>query len=132
VGNYYPFACTPLPCWVYGKRLFLIKWNDLFPSFHPKWVNWIHQCLSTTSFSILLNGSPNGKFHSSRDLKQRDPLSVAKKSSLGSSSKKSLEGIFMEPKSGLQSPTPPCCAPNVWTLHFSVEQMPENPLPSFS
>lgn len=38
-------------------------------------ISWIHSCISTTSFSILLNGSPIGTFTSSCGLCQGDPLS---------------------------------------------------------
>jgi hypothetical protein len=43
--------------------------------FHPTWINWIRLCISTTSFFVLLNGSPFGLFSHSRYLKQGDPLS---------------------------------------------------------
>jgi len=42
--------------------------------FHPTWVNWIKICVSTPSFSILINGSPFGKFTPSRGLRQGDPF----------------------------------------------------------
>ncbi|XP_077246085.1 uncharacterized protein LOC143885940 [Tasmannia lanceolata] len=43
-----------------------------FPS---KWCKWVHQCISTASFSVILNGSPHGFFKSTNGLRQGDPLS---------------------------------------------------------
>ena len=52
---------------------FLIKILKLL-RFNSIWIHWIHQCLSGASFSILLDGSPFGKFSPSRGLRQGDPL----------------------------------------------------------
>ena len=30
--------------------------------FGQRWLTWIHLCMSTTSFSILINGTPTGFF----------------------------------------------------------------------
>jgi hypothetical protein len=53
---------------------FLLRILSLL-GFHPKWINWIHQCISTSSFSIMLDGAPFGNFKPSRGLRQGDPLS---------------------------------------------------------
>lgn len=43
--------------------------------FGPKWVGWICRCVSTTRFSVLVNGFLAGFFPSSRGLRQGDPFS---------------------------------------------------------
>jgi hypothetical protein len=40
---------------------FILKIMKLL-GFNPKWVNWIQQCITTSSFLLLLDGSPFGKF----------------------------------------------------------------------
>lgn len=57
-----------------------VEWSFLLAvlrqfSFSSHWIQCVHQCISTTSFSILLNGSPYGYFSPSRGLRQGDPLS---------------------------------------------------------
>ena len=39
------------------------------------WINWINECLSSLTFSVLLNGSPFGMIKSEGGLRQRDSLS---------------------------------------------------------
>ena len=43
-----------------------------FPSI---WIQWVMQCVTTTTFSILLNGNPFSFFKPKRELRQGDPLS---------------------------------------------------------
>ncbi|RVW63178.1 putative mitochondrial protein [Vitis vinifera] len=43
--------------------------------FGEKWAGWIKWCLSTASFSVLINDSPTDFFRSIRGLRQGDPLS---------------------------------------------------------
>ncbi|KAL2252829.1 UNVERIFIED_CONTAM: hypothetical protein Sindi_0077600 [Sesamum indicum] len=53
---------------------FLLAVLQLF-GFPPTFTRWIEECVSTTSFSIGLNGKPHGFFAGARGLRQRDPLS---------------------------------------------------------
>ena len=43
--------------------------------FCAKWVGWAKWCIFTTSFSVLVNGTPAGFFNSSKGLRQGDPIS---------------------------------------------------------
>ena len=43
--------------------------------FCDNWLNLIHECISTVSYSILVNGKPKGEIFLSRGIHQGDPLS---------------------------------------------------------
>lgn len=43
--------------------------------FPERWISWINSCLSSASFSILINGKPTSWFTSSRGVRQGDPIS---------------------------------------------------------
>ena len=81
-----------------------IRWDFLLQmlermGFGPKWIRWINWCISTASFSVLINGSPSGFFRSSRGLRQGDPLSpylfVIGMEALSCLLKRAVEGNFI-------------------------------------
>ena len=43
--------------------------------FCDRWVSLVLECITTVSYSILVNGEPKGDIRPSRGLKQGDPLS---------------------------------------------------------
>ena len=43
--------------------------------FHEDWVALLMECITTVSYSILVNGEPKGLFRPSKGLRQGDPLS---------------------------------------------------------
>lgn len=65
---------------VYLRKAFdSVSWDFIIQIFRtadfpPIFTNWIVQCITTTSFSIKVNGELCGFFRGSRGLKQGDPL----------------------------------------------------------
>ena len=81
-----------------------IRWDFLMQmlermGFGSKWIRWNNGCISTASFSVLINGSPSGFFQSSRGLRQGDPLSpylfVIGMEALSCLLKRDVEGNFI-------------------------------------
>ncbi|KAJ9561536.1 hypothetical protein OSB04_006696 [Centaurea solstitialis] len=62
------------------KAYDLVDWRFLTNiltglGFHPVLVRWIYEMVSTTSYSVALNGESRGFFHGKRGIRQGDPLS---------------------------------------------------------
>ncbi|GKC29501.1 hypothetical protein Tco_1036795 [Tanacetum coccineum] len=57
-----------------------VDWNFLHETligfgFHPRMIGWIMECVTSTSFSISINGCLHGYFKGKRGLRQGDPMS---------------------------------------------------------
>ncbi|XP_071715114.1 uncharacterized protein [Rutidosis leptorrhynchoides] len=64
----------------FEKAFDCLNWNFLIDvmkcmGFGTRWRKWIFSCLSSTSISIFVNGSPTSEFQPSRGVRQGDPLS---------------------------------------------------------
>ena len=64
----------------FEKAYDTVAWSFLFDmlkrmGFDRKWIQWIRACVSSTSLSVLVNGSPTEDFLVQRGLRQGDPLS---------------------------------------------------------
>ncbi|XP_060200313.1 uncharacterized protein LOC132628555 [Lycium barbarum] len=54
--------------WAYLKQI-LVHFQFL-----DRFVEWIYQCISTVSYSILINGQPSAPFQAKKGLRQGDPM----------------------------------------------------------
>lgn len=57
-----------------------VRWDFIISALRAllvpeKFINWIHQCISTPTFSVSVNGSNGGFFKNNKGLRQGDPLS---------------------------------------------------------
>ena len=57
-----------------------VEWNFLEALllkmvFDEKWVSWIHWCISSVSYQVLINGEPKGNVSPTRGMRQGDPFS---------------------------------------------------------
>jgi len=57
-----------------------LEWDFLFAcltqmGFHSKWIGWVKECVTTVSYSMLINNSSHGFFTLSRGIRQGNPLS---------------------------------------------------------
>ncbi|XP_061360507.1 uncharacterized protein LOC133304483 [Gastrolobium bilobum] len=52
-----------------------LNWMLISIGFPPRFSDWIIECVTTTSFSVVVNGAIHGHFKGGRGLRQGDPLS---------------------------------------------------------
>eukprot|EP00253_Pinus_taeda_P015442 PITA_15442 len=90
-------------CWEYMQKIL-----QAF-GFDAAWIRWISSLISSTFFSILVNGIPSSTFHPSRGIHQGDPLSpflfVIMAEGLGRSIKAAISNGHLKGISFHQAPT---------------------------
>eukprot|EP00253_Pinus_taeda_P003713 PITA_03713 len=90
-------------CWEYMQKILKAF------GFDAAWIRWISSLISSTFFSILVNGIPSSTFHPSRGIRQGDPLSpflfVIMAKGLGRSIKAAISAGNLKGISIHQAPT---------------------------
>ena len=62
------------------KAYDIIEWDFIFKvlmemGFHSTWISWIKECISSTSYSLIVNDAPNGLIKPMRGIQQGDSIS---------------------------------------------------------
>ena len=52
---------------------FILKYRQEM-GFHPTWNSWIKECISSVSYSMMVNDEPHGLFTLTGGIRQGDPL----------------------------------------------------------
>jgi hypothetical protein len=63
------------------KAFDMLQWDSIirimgYMDFPPHFLAWIYECISTPTFSVIINGSPAGFFRCRQGIRQGDPISA--------------------------------------------------------